>query len=181
MENLSLMTLLLAIATFILAAIAFWAILQNYSFHKKERKERLLNEIIEFATETIEWDIEKDYLAEKRLKEAEKPLMVILMQLIRLSEGFNRISRRGTIILHPLSRGLKQKILTDAIGKLLSDVKKHMELLGLQEIALMRDIGAQVLSGEFNAAQDKVVKHKELLDKSATEIISEATKLKKNL
>ena len=35
--------------TFLLAIAAFWAIWQNYLLHKKERKERLLNEIIDWA------------------------------------------------------------------------------------------------------------------------------------
>jgi hypothetical protein len=39
----------LAIATGSLAAAAFWAIWQNYQLHKRERRERLLNEIIEWA------------------------------------------------------------------------------------------------------------------------------------
>jgi len=38
-----------ALTTLILALAAFWAIWQNYSLHKRERKERLLNEIIEWA------------------------------------------------------------------------------------------------------------------------------------
>jgi hypothetical protein len=36
-------------ATFLLAVAAFWAIWQNYSLQKRERRERLLNEIIEWA------------------------------------------------------------------------------------------------------------------------------------
>ena len=38
-------------ATFLLAIAAFWAIWQTRSIQKRERKERLLNEIIEWATE----------------------------------------------------------------------------------------------------------------------------------
>jgi len=38
-------------ATFLLALAAFWAIWQNHSLRKKERKERLLSEIIEWATD----------------------------------------------------------------------------------------------------------------------------------
>ncbi len=60
MDNLSLMTLLLAIATFILAGIAFWAILQNYNFRKQERKERLLNKIIEWAISISKANLELD-------------------------------------------------------------------------------------------------------------------------
>ena len=42
-------TLLLALVTAILAGASFWTIRQNYKFREKDRKERLLNEIIEWA------------------------------------------------------------------------------------------------------------------------------------
>ena len=38
-------------ATFLLALAAFWVIWQNYNFRKREQRQRLLNEIIEWATE----------------------------------------------------------------------------------------------------------------------------------
>jgi len=40
-----------ALATLILAIAAFWAIRQNYNFRRQEKKERLLTEIIEWATD----------------------------------------------------------------------------------------------------------------------------------
>jgi hypothetical protein len=49
MDKLSLFTLLLACATLLLAAASFWTIRQNYKFREKDRKERLLSEIIEWA------------------------------------------------------------------------------------------------------------------------------------
>jgi len=56
--NLEFATGILAIATIILALAAFWAIRQNYYLHKRERRERLLNEIIEWATNILESEIE---------------------------------------------------------------------------------------------------------------------------
>ncbi len=38
-----------ALTTMLLAIAAFWVIRQNYELHKRERRERLLNEIIEWA------------------------------------------------------------------------------------------------------------------------------------
>jgi len=48
-----------ALTTMLLAIAAFLAIRQNYSLHKRERKERLLNEIIDWVTEiqTISLDV----------------------------------------------------------------------------------------------------------------------------
>ncbi|GEM_PF-5653188 len=44
-------TLVLALMTAILAGTSFWIIRQNYKFREKDRKERLLNEIIKWATD----------------------------------------------------------------------------------------------------------------------------------
>ena len=41
-------------ATFLLALAAFWAIWQNHSLQKRERRERLLNEIIDWAKKSAE-------------------------------------------------------------------------------------------------------------------------------
>ena len=40
-----------ALTTMFLALAAFWTIRQNYSFRKREQRRRLLNEIVEWATE----------------------------------------------------------------------------------------------------------------------------------
>lgn len=57
-------------ATFLLALAAFWAIWQNHSLQKRERKERLLNEIIEwvsdFKRKAVPTDIDQVELAGKR-------------------------------------------------------------------------------------------------------------------
>ncbi len=47
-------------ATFLLALVAFWAIWQNHSLQKRERKDRLLNEIIEWATGISRGSLDKD-------------------------------------------------------------------------------------------------------------------------
>lgn len=51
MDNLSLMTLILAAATFLLAIAAFWSIWQNYLIHKKKTKTDLLYKIVDWALE----------------------------------------------------------------------------------------------------------------------------------
>jgi hypothetical protein len=46
-------TLMLALVTLILAGASLWTIRQNYKLREKDRKERLLNEIIEWAMDVI--------------------------------------------------------------------------------------------------------------------------------
>ena len=50
-----------ALATLILAIAAFWAIRQNYNFRRQEKKERLLNEIIDWAISIISLRAKSSY------------------------------------------------------------------------------------------------------------------------
>ena len=47
-------------ATFLLALAAFWAILDNRNTRRLERKERLLNAIIEWAEDIMACGVERD-------------------------------------------------------------------------------------------------------------------------
>ena len=51
---------IMAFGTIILAIASFWTIRQNYKFREKDRRERLLNEIIEWATDIAKCGLEKD-------------------------------------------------------------------------------------------------------------------------
>ncbi len=51
MDTLSIVTLVLASATFILAGMAFWTIQQNYRIHTKKSKVELLDRILEWTLE----------------------------------------------------------------------------------------------------------------------------------
>ncbi len=53
-------TLILALVTVFLAVGAFLSILQNHNLQKRERKERLLNEIIEWAEDISRGRFDKD-------------------------------------------------------------------------------------------------------------------------
>ena len=81
MNILSLFTLFLAIATFLLAGAAFCAIWQNHLLQKRERKERLLNEIIEWARESYKlfYDMQQFYSPESNveIEELEKSLTLL--------------------------------------------------------------------------------------------------------
>jgi len=70
MDTLSWMTLLLAVATFVLAGMALWSIMQNNALHKKERRERLLNEIVDWAEESAKSAIYRKSLDEPELWKA---------------------------------------------------------------------------------------------------------------
>lgn len=92
-----------ALATLILALAAFWAIWQNYSLHKRERKERLLNEIIEWAWDVLKL-IPKDVLIGTDVCSG----LELITQLQALEEG------KGAAILHVVEREFSK---TESVGK----------------------------------------------------------------
>ncbi len=53
-------------ATFLLALAAFWAIWQNHNLQKRERRDRLLNEIIEWAIDVAKCETQADFLSRSR-------------------------------------------------------------------------------------------------------------------
>jgi len=65
MDNLSLMTMILAIATFLLAIAAFWSIMKDIRLHRKEYRLRLLENILEWLKQIHEIIHENIYDAEK--------------------------------------------------------------------------------------------------------------------
>ena len=65
MTNTEIILIVSAGATFLLAIAAFWSIWQNYQVQKRERRERLLNEIIEWCVEITQSQVKgffKDWL-----------------------------------------------------------------------------------------------------------------------
>jgi len=94
------MTLLLAIATFVLAGIAVYSIIQNQLLHKKERRERLLNEIIEWAVEILKFDpMPKQTVFEPKFTEG-KPTVadVIMLWQVELETLLRPIIAKGAYI-----------------------------------------------------------------------------------
>ena len=144
---------------------------------RRDRRERLLNEIIEWAKETIQWDMDTSYEARKELKEAENPLSVIFLQLIRLSGGFNGIEKEGRHYIHKLVCAFKHESLQNDVDKLLEDLQTHNKLIGFQ-LMTIKDTKLSIFPPGFDDAETKVHEHKKRLNESAEKVIEEAAKLK---
>lgn len=166
-------TLMLAAATFLLVLSTYWQ-------EKHRKREDLLNHIIEWATDAIMWDIDKTYEANKQLQETEEPLWFIFAQLIRLSTGFGDMIRKGRLTIRPLTLALNQEALKISVNKVLEELQNQIELIGFQEIAIMKDIykKSQTHSDEFIIADTRVAEHTKILRISAEKVIEEATKIK---
>ncbi len=169
MDTLSSMTLILAIATFILAGIAAYSIWQNYQLQKRERRERLLNEIIEWtmdiARSSKEIDVSGLY-SQGIIDNRRGPLFLLAnimgsqLKLEAIRERSQYISKIALVF---------QQNLQVTIRTLIKDTEEHTKLLDE-----CRDKGP----GEIHSALTRVDAHDLLLHKSANKIIEEATKIK---
>jgi hypothetical protein len=152
-------------ATFLLALAAFWAIWQNYSLHKKERKEHLLNEVIDWAE-----DIRKSS------SESIDPSKIVLddptMQ-IASQHDFLRL-RRKYQELNKKSAYMKTTIAKVFGGNLLSAVKKIIYKLDETVEILSKCLTSKVSKDN----SEKVEEYKKSLDSCTEDLIVEATKIK---
>lgn len=77
-----------ALATLILAIAAFWAIWQNYNFRRQEKKERLLNEIIEWAIDVTKGLGEEEFSPIMDLKDIGLAHATITRFFAQMRHGF---------------------------------------------------------------------------------------------
>jgi len=89
------------IATLLLAIAAFWSIWQNYQLQKRERKERLLNEIIEWAESILLYGAGETYRAGwSQLTDEQK---TDRQSAARKGHGFMDIRDKGVKIINTSS------------------------------------------------------------------------------
>ena len=170
-------------ATFLLALAAFWAIWQNYSLRQKERKERLLNEIIEWAIDVTNWRSEskkvfKEMVGITDIKQQE---VFTHAHIVEVKEGFVGMSGRNQYI-SSISREFKQDLQEVAI-KLIEDLEAYIELLDEWQQVKADAIAQDLIKAEEYITKDgeyttKADEYALQLDKSASRVIDEAAKIK---
>lgn len=151
-----------AAATLLLAFTAFWAIMDNRYGRKVDRKERLLNEIVEWAEDILVCGRVPDMLYEIRMKDAKRidDLRGIIAE--DASYRFNPIKVRSQYIGKIVLRF--EEDLQNAVKSTTKELNRQSELL------------KQVRDGEINP---KIVgEQRKGLDQSANKVIEEAAKIK---
>ncbi len=156
-------------ATLLLALAAFWAIWQNRSLQIRERRERLLNEIIEWAI----------YFTKSRFATAVKDLvgiadrrkqdLFIYSHIVEIQETFVGMSGRNLYIKNVVLEfelGLQK-----AAAQLIDDLATYIEFLDEWQGA-----GTDAINDEKSV--EKADKHELQLKESANKVIEEATKIK---
>jgi hypothetical protein len=126
MDNLSWVTLTLSIATFFLAGAAFWTIWQNRQYGIRERKESLLNEIIEWAVDVAKYSLEKGIFDESIPViglQAESALPALLDSVT----GF-RIARVRSVYISNIASEFAP-MLKKSIDNLNDEIKSQIKLI----------------------------------------------------
>jgi hypothetical protein len=147
-------------ATFLLALAAFWAIWQNYSLHKRERRERFLNEIIEWAIDLGKCSFEHEFQPTSGVTEEEFIRVSRVNMLLRL----NAVRARKEYITHIAATFGQAPSLQSAVQEAKQKLENTITVIG-------RQVENKPTSETISDAETK-------LYKSVETLISEATKLK---
>ena len=169
-------------ATFLLALAAFWAIWQNRSLQKRERRERLLNEIIEWAIDVARCGLEKDLPDTSRISDMNEAKLHLAYSSNILAKTFQSLRGRNQYtsqIVLTFSSGLKK-----AAKALINDIEEHIKLLNIllsiitiKFVSITKDNLEEYMS-QISMAVTQIGEHKLRLEESASEVIKEAVKIK---
>ena len=153
-----------ALATLVLALAAFWAIRQNYLLHKRERRERQLNKIIEWATQTVECGRDPAFTGQ-RLNLTGKRLTTFEFDLnIAIQSAFNVLSWKAVHIGFLAQHSIGNEGLKDAVEDTRTLIRQQSKLLSLASARKLKD----------NAA---IGRHRKKVDDNAKKVIELAVKL----
>jgi hypothetical protein len=169
MDTLSWVTLLLAITTFALAVAAFVTIWQNHLLQKRERREKILNEIIEWAIDVSKCGLEIDVRFFNDLfkaKDIEEMNWFGSSVRLDLLSGFLVVSTRSDYVSR-MACAFGEN-LNGATLETVEKLKEHIELLRKN----YQD------KGKGKATSDDIGKHRDQLTESANKVVKEATKIK---
>jgi len=180
MDTLSWMTFTLAIATFLLAGAAFGSIWQTRGMQKREHKERLLNEIIEWAINISKFDSDLLSLTESVRLDLALPSTITVDKLHSDTTAF--ASRGGYIEKTAYVAGVDAN---DAAKKIQKELVGIAQLLNqfriLNELAntpleLITTEDADL--NDKDPKKDTVERHRKNLAQLCNLIIEEAVKIK---
>ena len=162
-----------ASATLLLALIAFWAIIDNRWSLKLNKRESLLNEIVEWATNVTNCSIgvNSSYL----LKAEEGGRVEQLLTYAQLTEWGVRLQKLLTIGEYASSAaGVFSDDLKESVKELNKDLLKFVESIKLQADTKYKGLSSDI----FRKQVDESVKHRDVMDISAKKVIEVAIKIK---
>jgi len=163
-----------ALSTMILAIAAFWAIRNSREQEKRDKDERLLNEIIEWALNFTKRPSEKVFRDIAGAAGTEKVPLYVHAHIVEVMESFVGMSGKNLYISRialKFEQGLQK-----AVEELIKDLDAYVKCLGQWQHELSNAIVRNIPDKEENTI--KADEHVRRLEKSAHKVAEEATKIK---
>lgn len=117
----------LAIATFVLASVAVWSILQTRSIQKSEKRQRQLNEIRDWAIEISRLGLDRGYPVVRNQLEVQSTWNLLCDHtddLVRLFSSMEEQNKYISAIAPKIDKGLGT-----VVDRLISKYDEHLEFL----------------------------------------------------
>jgi len=162
-------------ATVVLAFVAVLTIWQNQNIKRSERRERLLNEIIEWAVDVTKGELLMEFADVSGIKDIRWSRLYLYTTVDKLQFGFRQARTRGLYISRTVSilgAGLQQ-----TVGELVRNLEVHIQALKECIDSIDSPACETTLDGAMSAAR-KTTDTKKLLDESAAKVLEEAAKIK---
>ena len=161
--------------TLFLGIMAWRTIRQTRSTQEAEKKERLLNEIIEWAVDVTKGELLMEFADVRGIKDIQSSRLYLYATVDKLQFGFRQARTRGLYIsgtVSILGAGLQQ-----AVGELIRNLEVHIQALKECMDSIHSPACETTLDGAMSAAR-KTTDTKKLLDESAAKVLEEAAKIK---
>jgi len=164
-------------ATFLLALAAFWAIWQNKRIQKRNRRERLLNEIIEWATNVAKCGIEPDTPELSEDKDASKawPFLATQERKLETLQLLRAKSVSVTRTAQKIGSDLQAAVF-DSVEHLRNQIKSLYEYKRFTQEFKDKKRGTDI--DFLTTTAKEVITNNKLLYNSAVKVIEEAIKIK---
>lgn len=178
--------------TLFLGIMAWRTIRQTRNIQKAEKRERLLNEIIEWATDISKCGVEGNYEIWRTFtaryfdKVYEQNIKVKLEDFLREKSVIGTTEIGELILSFSAMRGKSHYItkiasifgqdLQNAVMKLVDDLEVHIKLLSKCMKDRVKNLES-IKEGNSNYIED-IGDHKQQLDLSAAKVVEEATEIK---
>jgi len=153
--------------TLTLAVMTWKSIRQTRSIHEREQRQRLLNEIIEWAEDIAKCGLEKDLPDTSRITDMNDAKLHLANSTQILARSFQSMRGRNQYINKVVSTFSQD--LQEATNSLIKDVEEHIKLL---------DILYYVVTVEFvSVTNNNIAEYMSQIGKSTTQIATSKLKL----
>jgi hypothetical protein len=166
-------------AVIVALTIGVVSLKQSQIYQKRERKERLLNEIIEWARNIIEYDNSEVLYSIDKAVEKDNPAMKSLLLSMNENTYYLQFKNMSIDVILPSANIYGHEPLISSIKSLDTYINTYLSLLGGEQIAMMKEIssGKKQFSKETDELIYRTIAYKrDTLPVAAQKVVKEAIK-----